>query len=109
MNNSEKDLILMDQILYKGILGTDEWHSMDNDPLVIQDNATLKKVLESLNSTVTHEQMDNLQEAICDYVNSTASAAVIYGLRVADVMRSVSAAPDKLCGHIMGRIGKVAT
>ena len=68
MNNSEKDLILMDQILYKGILGTDEWHSMDNDPLVIQDNATLKKVLESLNSTVTHEQMDNLQEAICDYV-----------------------------------------
>lgn len=71
---------------------SDEWFRIcDNDNGIAEANAQLQIIIDKLASDNPDELTEQLWEAVCNVNDACCAAAMLYGIRVANAIRDVSA------------------
>ena len=100
---NKRDLVLMDDIM-SCLDQTSEWINLQRtDSQITKADKDLERCLDRLR-TDDPEYAESLYSAMWDVVDAYADAAILYGLHVADVIRTVPAMPGALSQHILDRL-----
>lgn len=96
---------LMDDLM-DGITQTDAWltEQMQN-PEIREAKRLLDEALEAIAGMVPDEAYHALEDATCRYASAYETAAILYGIHVAEAMRDVSSRPSDLSRQILARRG----
>lgn len=71
---------------------SDEWFSLcDNDEGIREANDNLQLMMDKLAADNPDEMMEQLWEAVCRVCDACGAVAMLYGIRVANAIRDVSA------------------
>lgn len=101
---NDKNVVLMDDIM-QGICQTDEWQDiLSCDPRIVAANAHWNNAMEKVKSLVPQELYDELCEANAGEVIAAGDTGILFGIRVADVIRDVASRPADLSRHILERM-----
>ena len=100
----DANIQLMDDLM-NGIIQTDEWENIQNaDPVIAAAFERFSKALDEVKSRITREQYVELSDAVCHYVASFDTAAILYGMHIATSIRDIAARPADLSGYILRRM-----
>lgn len=104
MKSTEKQIAIVDQIV-SGVLQTDEWLNIQlNDPAIKRASEKFADVLDRLKPLVPEELADELDIAVGECLSALETPAIMYGVFVADAIRTVSANPSDVSRHMLERI-----
>ena len=105
---SDKNVRLMDDLM-QAIVQTEEWESIqENDPEIKRSDRQLVSTLQEVSGFIPREMYIKIEEAVYGYSNAVSNAAMLYGMRVLEAIRDVSARPCDLSRHVMERTGRAA-
>lgn len=105
---SDKNVRIMDELM-QAVVQTDEWEDIqENDPEIKQADRELVSTLQELKKVVPPELYFKIERVAYEYSNAVEYAAMLYGIRIANAIRDVSARPFDLSRHIMARTGRVS-
>lgn len=84
---------------------TDEWARICNeDPQIQAEEANLKAVVERVKPLVSKELWDELYGAVASEESAYIGAAILFGMRVPDMIRNGAARQIEVSQHILERI-----
>ena len=107
MTEIDKNLSLMDDIMFVGLERTDEWNRVQlSDPMITTANARWRAALEKAKAFLPTEIYMELDAANADEVTANGDAGILFGIRVADAIRDVITRPADLSRHILERMGE---
>lgn len=96
-----KNLTLMADIM-KGIYQSDEWQDiLTHDPRITTADARYSAALEKAKDWLPKALYMELSDAHTDEITDAGEVGVLFGIRVADVIRDVSFRPVDLSRHIL--------
>ena len=105
--NTDKNLALMDDIMFAGITKADEWNDIQlHDPRIAAADARWKAAIEEAKAFLPRDLYFELDAAHVDVVTDTADAAILFGLHIADAIRDATSRPADLSRHILERRGE---
>ena len=100
---SEKNISIMDDLM-QVIIQTEEWETIQaTDPAIRKADKEITTLLCEAKSHVPKALYLKLEDAVYNYSNAVSDAAILYGIHVADAIRDVSARPQDLSRHVLGR------
>lgn len=106
MKATKKQIITMDQVM-NAVVQTDEWFDIqDNDPGIKRAYEAYHQVLDKLRPLITHELEDALRTAVAGLLSTQETPAILYGLSVAETIRTVSANPSAVSKRMLERTGR---
>ena len=99
----DKNMEIISQLMVT-ITQTNEWFRICHEDAQIQ-RATLdlQTVMERVAALIPEELMDELWDALGNLEQAQETAAILYGIRVADAIRDVAARPTDLTRYIIDR------
>lgn len=101
---NKKDLALMDDFI-EVLVVSGAWQDiLTTDPQICDADKVFLEHLDCLKERVSLQYALALEDLVTDYINTVSKAAILYGLHVADVIRTVSASPGELSQYILDRI-----
>lgn len=99
----DKNIEIISRLL-STIMQTDEWFRICNeDPQIQRASQGLQYTMARISALVPEVMMDELWDALCNLEEAQETAAVLYGIRVADAIRDVAARPADLSHYIISR------
>ncbi len=99
----EKNMEIISQLL-STIMQTNEWFCICNeDPQIQRASQGLQYTMARVSALVPEAMMDELWDALCNLEAAQETAAVLYGIRVADAIRDVAARPTDLSHYVIDR------
>lgn len=102
----DKNIQLMDSLMQE-LVQTEEWENIKTkNPGVAAAARELRALLQKLEGIVPHRLVMEIEDAVCSCTSANDFAAILYGIRVAEAIRDVSARPNDLNLHIMRRTGR---
>ena len=100
------DVALMDDLM-DGITQTDLWNQIQQtDPMLLEADKQLDDALAAVKTKCTDEELKAISDAASAYGTALDYAAIMYGIHVADTIRSVCANPSDVTRYIMQRTGR---
>lgn len=95
---------IMDDVI-QALIQTDKWFEIQgNDPMILHARANYERVLEKVKPFVSRELIQELDEAALMWASACDFPAILYGILVADSLRSVVASPSDLSKAILARM-----
>lgn len=99
----EKNMEIISQLL-STIMQTNEWFRICNEnPQIQQASHALQLTMARVSAMVPETIMDELWDTLCNLEEAQETAAVLYGIRVADAIKDVAARPADLSHYIIDR------
>lgn len=104
MKQNKKDLALMDDIM-GAVTGVDEWQEIQtHDPMITDAGKRWGSAMKQAKAMLPGELYDELCGAHAGEVAATGDAGILFGIRVADVIREVASRPADLSRYVMERM-----
>lgn len=101
----KKDFALMNKLM-SGITTADEWDTaMNENPAVARKDADLNGVMEKVKRYLPHDLYMELADARVSALNAYIDLAILYGIRVANVIRDAAEHPAEFSQYIVERMG----
>ena len=97
------DLDLMDEIMDVVSESAGWCHIQKNDPRIQEAETEIQEHINWIKNYVSRKDALQLEDLICDSEAAVAYAAMLYGLHVADVLRTLSASSLKLSQQVFNR------
>lgn len=98
------DLELMNELMV-GISQTGEWERIEvTDPQVKEADERHTAALNKVRHLIPAEDYAELEDATLSYAFAIKDSAILYGIRVADVIRSMAADPVALSQYVVDRM-----
>ena len=99
----DKNMEIISQLMAT-ITQTNEWFRICNeDPQIQRASHGLQLTMARVSALVPEAIMDELWDALGDLEQAQETAAILYGIRVADAIRDVAARPTDLTRYIIDR------
>lgn len=99
MNLSQNDLAIMDDV-FGALVGTDAWDKeLRQNPEILAAWKEMDKELNGIKGLVPDETIDRLYVAVNTCSSASHTAAILFGMRVANIIRDISARPPALSIH----------
>ncbi len=106
MSLSHNDLAIMDNLIGT-IVNSDAWDQEQlQNPEIQTAEKALEKELDQIRGLVSDKVIGRIEDAAFGYSNAFSTAAILYGIRVANIIRDVSACPSDLSQFILDRIDR---
>lgn len=103
MNLSQNDLAIMDDV-FGALVGTDAWDKeLLQNPEILAAWKEMDKELNGIKGLVPDETIDRLYVAVNTCSSASHTAAILFGMRVANIIRDISARPSALSQFILDR------
>ncbi len=100
------DLAIMDNIL-GAIVTSDAWdREQQQNPEILAAWRDLNEELNGIKGLVPDETIERLYTAVNNCSSATHTAAVLFGMRAANIIRDISVRPSELSQFILDRIAK---
>lgn len=101
---NDKNLAMMDEIMGT-ITQFDEWADIQiHDPMITAADDQFEAAMERAKAFIPKEFYDELYDTHEAKASALGDAGILFGLRVADVIRDVASRPADLSRHILKRI-----
>lgn len=101
---NKKDLALMDDVM-DTLTTSSAWQQvLATDARLCAADEVIRKHLDWIRKSVSEQYAFDLEDCINTWGDALTDAAILYGLHVADVIRTVPAMPGELSQHILDRI-----
>lgn len=99
-----RNIALMDDLL-SGITQTDTWKDVQlQNPEILAADKVLAEALEKLRGVAPEEVINQIIDAAYAYASSFETAAILYGVHVADTLRDCSAHSEEVSQFILDRM-----
>lgn len=99
-----KDLELMNELM-GAISQTGEWeHIETTDPQVKEADKRYTAALEKVRDLIPADVYAELEDATLNYAFAIKDSAMLYGIRVADVIRAMTGNPIALSQYVVDRM-----
>lgn len=99
----KKDFTLMDDLMW-AITTSEEWNTtLIKDPVAAKRNAHLNSVMEKVKSYLPNDLYVELADAQTSASTAYIEPAILYGIRVAGVIRDAATHPMGFSQHIVER------
>jgi len=106
MSFSHDDLTIMDD-LFGAIVSTDAWDKEQRqNPEIIAAWKEMEGELDCIRGFVPDKTINRLYDAVNTCYTASFTAAILYGMRVSNIIRDVFARPSDLSQFILDRIAK---
>lgn len=109
MEHLKESLALIDDVMDR-LVDTDMWNKiLMSDPMIMQADAQFTAKVDALQGAAEWKQLDELKNSAQHLNNTLVSAAILYGMRVSQAIREVTASPDtitELSQFVLNRMAK---
>lgn len=104
MKATKKQIATMDEIM-SAIIQTEEWADIqESDPGIKLATQGYKQAIEKIKPFLSFEMLDELDTAVAGCLSALEFSAVLYGISVAETIRTASANPAAVSRHMLERI-----
>lgn len=100
----KKDLALMDDLMDTLMVSSTWQNVLRSNPQICAAEEELQKHLGRIEENIGKQYAFALEGLVSTLENEVIGAAMLYGLHVADVIRTVSANPGELSQYILDRM-----
>ena len=103
-NMEKTDFALMDDIM-QGVSGSSEWNQIQlNDPDISEKQTQLDGIMQQVKGYLPRDLYATLSEAQTAAATAYIEPAILYGIRVANVVRDVAAHPVEFSEYVQARM-----
>lgn len=106
MRSMSEKLKFMDDLM-SGITQTELWKTEQlQNPEILAADKALAAALSKLQGLVPEKTLNQITDAAYSYASAFETAAILYGIQVADAIHDIAARPSELSQYILDRVAR---